>query len=58
MVKRRAGKRPEYEPLWDLSGEIPINHAAREVVRLRTLTAEEDKRGDIRPVKRRKANMR
>ncbi|PMD55348.1 uncharacterized protein K444DRAFT_697347 [Hyaloscypha bicolor E] len=61
MVKRRAGKRPAYEPLWDLSGEVPMNHAAREVVRLRTLTAEdeeEDEGGDIRPVKRRKSNMR
>ncbi|PMD60243.1 uncharacterized protein K444DRAFT_612833 [Hyaloscypha bicolor E] len=42
MVKRRAGKRPEYEPLWDSSGEVPMNHAAREVVRLRTLAAEDE----------------
>ena len=38
-----------------------MNHAAREVVRLRTLAAEdeeEDEGGDIRPVKRRKSNMR
>jgi hypothetical protein len=42
MVKRRAGKRPESEPLWDLSGKVPMNHAAREVARLRALTAEDE----------------
>lgn len=33
MVKRKAGKRPVYEPLWGSSGDIPMNDAAREVVR-------------------------
>ena len=61
MVKRNAGKRPAYEPLWGSSGEVPMNDAAREVARLGALTAEdemEDEGGDIRSTKRRKSNMR